>query len=124
MYQDNNLLMFFSIYVYFILAFVLELAAFWIDVVWNLVVMLMFVVSFLGGRMLPLTVFPEWVQTAVGYSPFPYIVSFPARAFLGELSFASWVFGMGIIIFWAVFLSLLTDTVWRKGLRSYAGVGI
>lgn len=110
-------------YLYHLLAFLLELPAFWMEEVWSLPVSLMFAANFLGGLLLPLTVFPVWAQEVLVWSPFPYLISFPVRAFLGEISFAEVIHGVGIIAVWAVIFHAAAEWVWRRGVVRYTGVG-
>lgn len=69
-----------------------------------------------GGLMLPLAVYPEWMQTLAKFTPFP--------AILGERSALAMEFSMDrifILLFslagWALVALLLLLVVYRKGLR-------
>ncbi len=111
-------------YVHFVMMSCLELVAFWQDVVWNIMVMLRFVMNLLGGVMLPIAFFPEWGQKVAYLTPFPAIISFPARTFLGQVDLTEWLTNMAILAGWGFVISLLLGWIWRKGTKQYSGVGI
>ncbi|TWW08287.1 hypothetical protein E3A20_25830 [Planctomyces bekefii] len=100
------------------------MVAFWAENVWSLNVMLMFAIRLLGGALLPLTLFPSWAQEYLSYTPFPYLVSFPIRALMGQVSADEWMGGMGILAMWTVFTVALGALIWRRGQLRYTGVGI
>lgn len=111
-------------YLYFVISACLELVAFWQDVIWNLMVMLRFTMSLLGGAMIPLALFPEWGQKIALLTPFPLLVSWPARTFLGQVSLSEWLWNFGLMAFWSVAFSFLLNFIWIRGTRQYSGVGI
>ena len=90
----------------------LELVAFWQDVIWNLMVMLRFIVGLLGGGLIPLAFFPEWGQKLVQYTPFPALINFPARTFLGQISFSEWLGGIGLISLWTIIFASIAVFIW------------
>lgn len=114
----------FTGYLHFVMMSCLELVAFWQDVVWNLMVMLRFCMSLLGGGMLPLVFFPEWGQKLVQFTPFPALISFPTRTFLGQIGLQEWFWNLGILAGWGLVMSLLLSWIWQRGTRRYSGVGI
>jgi ABC-2 type transport system permease protein len=108
----------------FVLGACLGQVAFWIDNAWNLAVMMMFIVRLLGGAMLPLAMFPERWQTALAWTPFPYLISFPIKAVMGQLGLRDWLMGLGISVLWILILSALAKLIWERGRRRYTGVGM
>lgn len=102
----------------------LEMLAFWADNVWSLLALNRMVSNLLGGAMVPLAFFPEKVQAALEYLPWTRLVSFPIRCLLGQVGIAEWLKGMGLTILWALAFAALGSWLWRRGLKSYAGVGI
>lgn len=110
-------------YLYYILAFLFELPAFWMEEVWSLPVSLMFAANFLGGLLLPMSVFPSWAQEVLALTPFPYLISQPVRVFLGELGAPDVFRGLGVVSIWCVLIHLCIAVVWRRGVARYTGVG-
>ncbi len=124
-----NILYFISIVLmacltFFYLFSSVEFMAFWHDNIWSLGVILRFFTSFLGGALIPLKFFPEWAQTLVSFTPFPYLIDFPMQALLGNLSFYDFIQKIGITLLWLLAFRFLAIFVWNRGKFVYTGVGI
>lgn len=113
-----------SFLLYTFLSQCLEFVAFWADAVWSLGVMLRFITLILGGAIIPLTLFPEWAQDFLNWTPFPYLFSVPINAFLGKLSFEQLCVGVSITLLWTAPFYFLSRLIFSRGLRVYNGVGI
>lgn len=111
-------------YLFFQLAAIGEFVAFWADNVWSLSVMLRFCLAFLGGGMLPLTLFPEPAQSILRLLPFSLCYSFPLETIVGRMSMEGWFFNAFLFVIWSVFLTVLNRYILSKGLKQYSGVGI
>jgi ABC-2 type transport system permease protein len=111
-------------YLYFVLISCLELVAFWQDVIWNLVAMLRFTMALLGGAMIPLAFFPEWGRQVVQFTPFPTMIAFPARTFLGQVGWQEWIHNVGLLAAWSLIFTMLAAFIWSRGTRKYTGVGM
>jgi ABC-2 type transport system permease protein len=76
---------------------------------------------FLSGMIAPLEVFPAAVRQIVLWTPFPYLVHFPA-ALLIDLPVNM---GQGILVMflWGMSFFILNRWLWRRGLRRYSGMG-
>ncbi len=114
----------FASLLYFALAGILEMVAFWADNVWSLLILNRMVTSLLGGGLIPLTFFPEWSRVALEFLPFSKLLYFPLQCLLGQVSFSEWIFGLFVTSLWIVLLGIGAAWIWRRGSRQYAGVGI
>jgi ABC-2 type transport system permease protein len=114
----------FAACLYFSITAIIELIAFWADNVWSLLVMLRFLIYLLGGGLIPLSLFPAWSTDILVYTPFPYLISFPVRTILGNVSMSEWSIGITVMMVWILIFSLGTRQIWQKGLKQYTGVGI
>ena len=101
-----------------------EFLAFWFDNVWSLGVILRFGTSFLGGALIPLTFFPNWAQTLLAYTPFPYLITFPMETLTGKLSYEEFLTQFSISICWLVVFFFIAKFIWNRGKYKYSGVGI
>ena len=111
-------------FTYSMIATSIELISLWVDNIWSLMVMVRFCVFFLGGAFIPVNFFPNWVQKFLVYTPFPYLVSFPARTVMGLTSSEELFKGLLLLILWALFFLLMAIIIWKKGEKNYTGVGI
>ncbi len=108
---------------YFLVMTLLELVAFWADNVWSLLVMARFAVSFLGGLYLPLSLFPEAMQQALTYTPFPALTYLPISYLMGGASFAALMNSIYVLLFWILILSMMMAFVWGRGKYRFSGIG-
>jgi ABC-2 type transport system permease protein len=109
---------------HYLMAYAIQAVAFWADNVWNLVVGLRLVTGLLGGVALPLSTFPEGVQSALRATPFPYLFSEPVATLLGERSLGEWAVSVAITLAWCGAFGLVASAVFRRGRLRYTGVGI
>ncbi len=76
---------------------------------------------FLSGLMAPLEVFPPAMRQLASWTPFPWIIHFPARLLAGaEINVAG---GFAALLGWLALLLPLTLLLWRAGVRRYAAMG-
>jgi ABC-2 type transport system permease protein len=77
----------------------------------------------LSGRLVPMSLMPEWVQRVSNFLPFRWTFQFPIEAVIGRLDNSQIVFGLGVQIAWIVGLTLLIRLVWGKAIKRYTAVG-
>lgn len=109
---------------HFIMVSTIELIAFWADNVWSLVVIVRFTTGLLGGGMIPLTLFPEWMQPVLYKLPFAYFMNVPVRCLMGDMTVVELAGGLGWASAWILCCSMLYRFFWNRGKYRYAGVGI
>lgn len=109
---------------FYLTIFPLQTVAFWADNVWSLMVMHRFVAQVLGGYMLPLTLFPGWARAILEILPFRYYFDFPVRVLIGEIGVAEWGTGLLVALAWCYVMWAVGTMIWRRGLKTYAGIGI
>lgn len=110
--------------VYFTFQLCIEMTAFWADNIWSLLVMLRFFTNFLGGALIPLAFFPQWLARLTSYTPFPAFASVPIRLTLGRASMGEALSSLAVLAAWEIALVALAALVWSRGRRVYTGVGI
>lgn len=80
-------------------------------------------IGFLSGAMIPLSLFPSWAQTALGYTPFPSMLSMPVRLFLGQLGFADIAIAFLISLAWIVGLNIIGSLLYKTSVRKVVVFG-
>lgn len=111
-------------YCCFLLYFVLNALAFWLDVVWSLLVMAWFLVSFTGGGAVPVSQMPAPLRDVFVWG-FPYwTITAPIELLMGRLGQADFLRGLLVLGLWLVLLDALRRLVWRRGLARYVGAGM
>lgn len=111
-------------YLYFALGACLQFVAFWAEHVWSLMVLLRFISDILGGALIPLAFFPDWIRMAVAYTPFPYIFSHPVKLLMGESGFFEFIMVCAVLVAWSVLFTVIARYIWSKGSYQYSGVGM
>jgi ABC-2 type transport system permease protein len=76
---------------------------------------------FLSGMIAPLEVFPPAVRQIVDWTPFPYLMHFPAALLVGLPT--DFVRSCMIILGWGVIFFVANRWLWKKGLKQYSGMG-
>jgi ABC-2 type transport system permease protein len=109
---------------YFLLSWTVQSVAFWADNVWSLSVAQRLLTGFLGGSMVPLSVFPDAMRETLRWTPFPCFFALPTEAFLGRLTPGDWGFGTAVGLGWCAVFAFLGRLVWRRGDLRYTGVGM
>jgi ABC-2 type transport system permease protein len=105
----------------FLIQYTLALMAFWTERASALEEFWMLFYLFLSGLIAPLEVFPPIVKTIALYTPFPYLLHFPASILVGiPINVGQ---GLLVMLGWSVFFGLINRWLWRKGLRQYSGMG-
>jgi ABC-2 type transport system permease protein len=113
-----------AILVQFAIHACLEQMAFWADNVWSLLVMSRMIVHLAGGALLPLTFFPQSLQTVFHYLPFRCFIDLPTRLLLGQSSMEEALTGMALALTWTLFLAVCANGLWRRGMLRYSGAGM
>lgn len=76
---------------------------------------------FLSGMVAPIDIFPPTVRAIVEWTPFPYMIYFPASLLVGlpvEVGRS-----LLIMLGWIAIFALLNRWLWRLGLKQYSGMG-
>ena len=69
----------------------------------------------------PLTAFPPAVRALAQWTPFPYLIDFPARVLAGQP--VDLMAGFGAQLAWIALLLPLVLLLWRAGVRRYSAMG-
>jgi ABC-2 type transport system permease protein len=77
----------------------------------------------LGGRLVPMTLMPDWVQRIAFYFPFQWTFFFPINALVGNMAAPDLFIGLGMQLAWILFGVVVLNTVWHFGIRRFSSVG-
>jgi ABC-2 type transport system permease protein len=77
----------------------------------------------LSGRLVPMSLLPDWAQRLAGFLPFQWTFGFPIEALVGQLTPLQLLFGLGMQLLWIVIGVAMVAIVWRQGVRVYSAVG-
>ncbi|MBZ8183306.1 ABC-2 family transporter protein [Oscillatoria salina] len=105
----------------FIIQYTFAMFAFWTERANALQQFWFLFYLFLSGTIAPLEVFPPSVRAIAQFTPFPYLIHFPAAILVGlPVNIAQ---GIVVAIAWFVLFFFLNRWLWRRGLKQYSGMG-
>jgi len=108
---------------YFFFNLLLGSIGFWSPEVWGPRFIFMILLTFFSGGLFPLDLLPTWLYGIFQFLPFPYLLYFPTKLYLGQLSQPEIVNGLIISLMWLVGLYVIVQLVWNKGLRNFTAQG-
>lgn len=76
-----------------------------------------------GGKLIPLSLFPEKAQHFFTFLPFHFMTFTPLSVLLGQPTFLPYVLGLAIDLIWLIGALLLLRTLWLRGMKTYEGFG-
>ncbi len=106
---------------YFLIQYTFAMFAFWTERASAIQELWFLFFIFLSGMIAPLDTFPPLIKEIVLWTPFPYGVYFPAAILIGlPVNIERGFLMIGI---WLSVFFFLNRWLWRRGLRSYSGMG-
>ena len=109
---------------YFYLTKIAIFAAFWApEHTWGLMFVFLVLYEVLSGGIFPLDILPSNIFLLLKFTPFPYLVYFPIKIFIGNIALNEiYTFILGSVI-WLIILKVVSNKLWNKGLKVYSSAG-
>jgi len=107
----------------FFLSFAMAMLAFWVTEVSTFIFILYAFEYLASGHLFPLDILPDALHRVILWSPYPYLLYFPAGVYLGRIRGDDLWRGFGLQAFWVVAAFLIARFAWSRGLRKYTAVG-
>lgn len=107
----------------FLLEWTLAMAAFWTTRTNALNQLYFTLMFFLAGRLAPLELFPQIIQTLAAVLPFRWMVYFPVELLIRPMTWQAACFGLGMQTLWLCLIVVLLRWVWWAGVRQFSAVG-
>jgi ABC-2 type transport system permease protein len=101
----------------------LGLVAFWTTRVIPFTQLFMTLELLLSGRLVPLTLMPDWAQNLANTLPFNWTFGFPIEALVGHLPESELIGGLAMQALWVAIGAIGVRVVWRFAIRHYGAVG-
>ncbi|NWF64177.1 MAG: ABC-2 family transporter protein [Chloroflexi bacterium] len=77
----------------------------------------------LSGRLVPLSLMPEAVQTAAWFFPFRWAFGYPIEVLVGSMSVSDLLLGLGMQFAWVFFGSVIVSQIWKIAIGRFSAVG-
>ncbi len=114
---------FFALLLYFLLAFIVGLSAFWWENAWGPYFLLLMFIEGLGGGLFPIDILPKVFSQVLLLTPFPYLIYFPSKLYLGTMDGSEILQGFLILSFWTFSLWFVLIRLLHAGFKKYTAVG-
>lgn len=108
---------------YFEISLLISFLGFWSHETWAPRFLFFILISFLAGNYFPLDIFPSSIYKILEFLPFTYLLFYPLKIYLGQVSIYFAVKGFFTVLFWVAGLYFLLKWLWRKGLKAYTAEG-
>ena len=105
----------------FLIQYTFALLAFWIERASAIQQFWFLFYVYLSGVIAPLGLFPEAVREFALWTPFPYLIYFPASLLMGLP--VDLPRGLLTMLAWGLIAFVINRMLWRAGLRRYSGMG-
>lgn len=105
----------------FVAQYTFAMFAFWIERANSIESFWFLFYLFLSGIIAPIEIFPPVVQQVVLWTPFPYMINFPASILVGIP--VNLIQGLAVTLGWILLFIGLNRWLWRSGLKRYSGMG-
>jgi ABC-2 type transport system permease protein len=97
--------------------------AFWVDSATSLFDVWLGLFGVLSGYLVPLSLYPPWVEALSRWLPFRYMLAFPVELVTGRLGRADALGQLGIQWGFVALLLAVAAGAWRLGTRRFAAFG-
>jgi ABC-2 type transport system permease protein len=77
----------------------------------------------LSGRLVPMPLMPDWVETFAQFLPFQYAFFFPIESLVGDLSNGELARGLLAQVAWILIGVALFNLAWKHAIKRYSAVG-
>ncbi len=106
-----------AVCVSFACRFMLNLLAFWLTEIRGVVLLYVLVTGLLGGHLVPVQLFPGWLQTLAYATPFPSMIQTPINLVAGQATGWSVASEVAVQLAWAAALLLAGRLVLARATR-------
>lgn len=110
----------------FIIQYTTAIAAFWVERVSALDGINYLPYIFLSGLTVPIHLLPDYLQHIVLWTPFPYMLWFPAQLVAApaeQITAAFVIRGFATLAGWGVVIFIVNRWLWKRGLKHYSAMG-
>ncbi len=114
---------FLSMLISFSFGFFVWLSAFWTEKSDGIRRLKEAIINLFGGAIIPLYLFPLWIQPVFFMLPFQAIYNIPLSIFIEKISGTQLIFALLVQVFWAAILLLAGHLIWKKARMKYTAHG-
>ena len=113
---------FFSFLIQFLIQSIIACFCFWTEKASSFEKLIFIPTLYLSGLLAPVESFPDFVKSWIYFTPFPYLIDFPARI-LSENN-VNIVSGLCIQLIWIILFLLIFIKIWIEGSKKFTAMGL
>jgi len=113
---------FFSFLMQFLMQSIIACLCFWTEKASSIEKLLFIPTLFLSGLLAPVASFPDYVKKWIYFTPFPYLIDFPANILSGNQT--NTLIGILMQIFWIILFFIIFKKVWKLGTKKFTAMGL
>lgn len=117
---------FLSFFLFFLVNYLIGITAFFMKNNSSIIAFSSICTSIVGGTIIPIEFFPNWLQRLSSFLPFRYLYYEPLQFFLNREAAHGWnYFGHVLVmqLFWIAFFYFIIKLVWPHVIKRYCAVG-
>lgn len=116
--------LFLAVILFFFTSLILSFVAFWTDDIWALRWLVGYVLlEFFSGAIFPIDILPSWITNLIAFTPFPYLIYYPMKVWLGQIPTPEIMNIIGMSLGWIIVTWALALFIWKKGSKNYGAYG-
>ena len=119
----SALIILLAILISFTFKMIVGITAFWFIDFWGLQQIIEVIIVILAGFIMPIELFPDWLENISKMTPFPYMIYYPIVSLQSKLISPELVNVIFVQIVWLVILGVTYRWLWAKGIKRFTGVG-
>ena len=109
-----------AFFLYYFFNMTISISAFWTDEVWSTRWLFgVILLEFFSGAIFPIDILPSWLSKIIYLTPFPYMIFFPIKIWLGQMSLPEVLKTFLICAFWLVCFYKISFFLWKRGVKAY-----
>lgn len=102
---------------------IVGITAFWFIDFWGLQQIIEVIIVILAGFIMPIELFPNWLENLSKITPFPYMIYYPILSLQSKLTNPA-LFNIVLVqLVWLVILGGMYKWLWGRGIKKFTGVG-
>jgi ABC-2 type transport system permease protein len=112
-------------FIFLLISFIVGLTVVWLGAHWGFNHAVRILINFLGGSVIPITLFPEKFLKLIEILPFKFLIYVPIEIIIGSNQMQAEIFSNILLsLIWILVLYLLSKLVYQKALNNYEAIGI
>lgn len=109
--------------IYFCINFIISLSSFWTENSWGPLFLMTIILEGFGGGLFPIDILPKNIFNILMLTPFPYLIYFPAKLYLGYMPMKEILFGFMMVTVWGIVLIMIMQKMIKAGFRQFSAEG-